>query len=228
MQKFINTVTGFLFGLAPMIVAAIIGLAFYVSFPNFIGITILVVLEILAFWVGFKIFKRVQILGPSEWLTFIHASPDLDNLEPTKDSATKRKSPEELVNQINLKENTCKGGTIRIFGDWLGRPYDNYHELNTAQFDQTLNLLTLHFTKGEQLEIYNPEHIFEASTFLKIVKADSIKLTFFDPNKTQTKENQYLRDYRLNDKKITTKASPNWYKPTFDVSLGEPALMIYG
>jgi hypothetical protein len=117
---------------------------------------------------------------------------------------------------------------LRIYGDWFGKPYDNYHELKSAEFDSQLKRLTLVFNEGEKLEIYNPKHIFEASTFLKIVNSDRIKLTWFYYGKTQAKENQYYLDYELNDKKISTETNVDWYKPIFDVSLGEPSLMIYG
>ncbi|MEO1010533.1 MAG: hypothetical protein AAFX53_04455 [Bacteroidota bacterium] len=228
MRQVINIISGFIFGIAPMAGATIIGIAVYASLPNTVGIIILVLLGVLSLWLGLKIFKRVQIVGPIEFMTAVHASPDLDNLQPTKDSETKRRSPEEIVRLLENKKTLFKGGTFRIFGDWFGKPYDNYHEIESADFCNQLKCLTLNFKGGEQLEVYNPEHIFEASSFLKIIKADRIKLTWFYFGKPQTKNNQYFLDYSLKDKKITTETNVDWYKPLFDVSLGEPALMIYG
>ncbi|TRZ42181.1 hypothetical protein [Robertkochia solimangrovi] len=228
MRQVINIISGFIFGLAPLAGATIIGIAIYASLPNTIGIIILGLLGVLSIWLGLKIFKRVQIVGPIEFMTAVHASPDLDNLEPTKDSETKRRFPEEFVRIVENNDNLFKGGTFRIFGDWFGKPYDNYHEIESAEYDEQLKRLTLNFNEGEKLEIYNPKHIFEASTFLKIINADRIQLTWFYYGKTQTKENQYFLDYNLKDKKVTTETNVDWYKPIFDVSLGEPALMIYG
>jgi len=228
LRQIINIVTGFIFGLAPLALATIIGIAIYASLPNTTGIIILGLLGVLSFWLGLKIFKRVQIVGPIEFMTAVHASPDLDNLEPTKDSETKRRNPEELVDLLSNKENLFKGGTFRIFGDWFGQPYDNYHEIESAEFDSQLKRLTLSFKEGEKLEIYNPRYIFEASSFLKVVNADRIKLTWFYYGKSQAKKPQYFLDYKLNDKKITTDTDVDWYKPIFDVSLGYPALIIFG
>ncbi|GAB3668456.1 hypothetical protein GCM10028791_43840 [Echinicola sediminis] len=182
----------------------------------------------LSIWLGLKIFKRVQIIGPIEFITAVHALPDLDNLEPTKDSATKRRSPEEIVQLLKNNDNLFHGGSFRIFGDWFGKPHDNYHQIISANFEERLNKLTLNFKEGEKLEIYNPRHIFEASTFLKIVQADRIKLTWFYYGNTMTTENRYFLDYKLIDKKIMTETNVDWYKPIFDVSLGAPVLMIYG
>ena len=228
MRQVINIISGFIFGLAPLAGASIIGFAIYASFPNTTGIIILGLLGVLSIWLGLKIFKRVQIVGPIEFMTAVHDSPDLDNLEPTKDSETKRRSPIEFVQLLENKDNLFKGGSFRIFGDWFGKPYDNYHEIESAEFNDQLRRLTLNFKEGERLEIYNPKHIFEASTFLKIVQADRIKLTWFSYGKTKTTENQNFLDYKLTGKKFTTETNVDWYKPIFDVSLGDPALMIYG
>jgi len=227
MRQIINIITGFIFGLAPLAGAAIVGITIYVPLPNVTGLIICGLLGVLSLWLGLKIFKKIQIVGPIEFMTAIHASPDLDNLKPTKDSETKRRSPEEYVELIANKDNLFKGGTFRIFGDWFGKPYDNYHEIESAEFDKQLKLLTLNFNEGEKLEIYNPRHILEASTFLKVIKADRIKLTWFYYGKPQTKENQYFLDYTLNDNTITTNTDVDWYKPIFDVSLGDPTLMVY-
>lgn len=208
--------------------ATIIGLAIYLSYPNTASIVIMGLLGIVSIWLGLKIFKRVQMVGPIEFMTAVRASPDLDNLEPTKDSETKRRSPEEMVRLLENGDHLCQGGIFRIFGDWFDKAQGKHHQMVSAEFEKQLNKLTFHFKEGERLEIYNPRHIFEASTFLKIVYADSIKLTWFYSGKPQTTENQYYLHYNFTGKKITTETNVDWYKPSFDVSLGEPALMIYG
>lgn len=150
-----------------MVLALIIGFAIYVSLPNFTGILILVVIGILAIWLGLKIFKRVQIVGIIEFITAAHASSDLDNLELTSDSETKRRKPEELVELLAKEKKLFKGGSFRIYGDWFGKPYDNYHKIESGQFDIQSNLMTLTFNEGVKLEIYNPKHIFESTSFFK-------------------------------------------------------------
>jgi len=228
LRQAINIISGFILGLAPVVGATIIGLAIYASLPNTAGIILIGILGVLSIWQGIIIFKKIQIIGPIEFITAVHATPDLDNLEPTKDSDTKIRSPEEIVDCLKNNDNLFKGGTLRIYGDWFGKPHDNYHILKSAEFESQLNCLTLFFNEGEKLEIYNPKHIFEASTFLKVVYADRIKLTWFYFEKTNTKECQYYLDYKLIDKKILTETNVDWYKPNFDVSLGGPSLMIYG
>ncbi len=228
MREAINILTGFILGLFVVAGVSIIGVAIYAALPNVIGIVILGLLLILSLWLGVKIFKQVQKVGSIEFLTAARASPDLDNLVLTEDSETKKRNPEELEELLKSKNNLFKGGTIRIYGDWFGKPHDNYHSIESADFDRELNRLTLKFKEGERLEIHNPNQIFESLTFLKILTADRVRLTWFYYGKTQEKENQYFIDYKHNDKKIETETNVDWYKPQFDVSLGQPALMIFG
>jgi hypothetical protein len=157
-----------------------------------------------------------------------NATPELDNLKLNPDSSTNEKTPEELVRLISENENLLKGGTFRIYNDWFGKPYDNVHSIKSGNYDINTKILTLQFVEGEQLEIHNPIHIQESSTFLKVINADRIRLTWFYYKKPQKQENKYFMDYRKENKKIVTETNVDWCEPVFDVSLGSPALMIYG
>jgi len=157
-----------------------------------------------------------------------NATPELDNLKLSPDSSTKERTPEEFVKLISENQNLLKGGTFRIYNDWFGKPYDNVHSVESGNYDINTRILTLHFDEGVQLEIHNPNHIQESSTFLKVINADRIRLTWFYYGRPQKQENKYFLDYRMENKRIVTETNVDWYKPVFDVSLGSPALMIYG
>lgn len=227
MKKVAYTFFGLLYGFLPMVVALVLGLVFYQSFPNIIGISITVALCISAFVVGRFIFKRVLINGPVDFMSNIHASSDLDNLEPLEYEGTKRRQPKELVSLIKSNDNLFKGGTLCFFGDWLGERYKNNHRIIDASFDELENMLVIFFDNNQSLEIQKPKHIFEASTFLKILKADSLKFTLeHDTLKLDNFDNFFLF-YKKEENKISTYSNVSWYTPLFDVSLGEPALMIF-
>ncbi|MFC4557288.1 hypothetical protein ACFO3D_03560 [Virgibacillus kekensis] len=49
------------------------------------------------------------------------------------------------------------GGTLRFYGNWLGRPYDNYHKILECSFND--EILHLKFDAGEQLKIWNANKI---------------------------------------------------------------------
>ena len=52
-----------------------------------------------------------------------NASPELDNLKLSPNSSTKERTPEELILLISENQNLLKGGTFRIYNDWLGIIY---------------------------------------------------------------------------------------------------------
>ena len=70
-------------------------------------------------------------------------------------------------------EITAKGGSLCFYGDWFGRPYDNYHQIIHTSYDgEILNLI---FKGGEQLLVYEPENITSSKKELKIAKARKLK-----------------------------------------------------
>ncbi|WMJ74231.1 hypothetical protein RCC89_13795 [Cytophagaceae bacterium ABcell3] len=159
-------------------------------------------------------------------MTALHATPDLDHLEPTSNSETKRRRPCELVELIEDSKNLCKGGSLRLYGSWFGKHYDNCHKIETAHYYKRLNIVTLNFKGGLNLKVYNPEHIFEASTFLKVVHADRVKLSWINDKKNINPRNYYI-DYTRKNNKIRTETNLSCRKPTCDISLNAPALIIY-
>ena len=161
MRSIINILVGFLYSLAPISLAAVLSLFIYNELPNYIGIIIISILGVFSIWLGIKIFNKIQVVGPIEFISAVSASPDMDNLEPTANSSTKRRHPKELVDLIKQKNNLLKGGSFRIFGDWYGKPYDNLHIIKNANFDSNESKLTIEFEGQEILEIFNPKHIFE-------------------------------------------------------------------
>lgn len=214
--------------MTPILGAAFFAIFIYNAQPNSVGIVIIGILGILSFYLGYCIFKKIQIIGPIEYMTAKNATPELDNLKLSPSSRTKSREPAQLVALISNNKSLIKGGTFRIYNDWFGKPHDNFHKLTKGHFNEEKKLLTLEFDEGEKLQVYNPRIIHEASTYLKIIDADRIKLTWYYFGKPKIQSNLYFLDYRKANKKISTETNVDWYKPVFDVSLGSPALLIYG
>jgi len=229
MSKLIKVISGFFIGLGPFLAASMISFTIYYSYPkNTIGIIIIIAILTGALWLGISIFKKVQIVGPLEFITAVNASPELDNLELSSDSETKMREPDEIVELIRTNDNLFKGGTIRIFGDWFGKEHDNIQTIKSAEFNKETHTLIILFDNKVTLEIENPKHIFEVSAFLKIIKADRIKLKWYRNYGEKWTANPYQIIYNCTNKKIETETNVDYYKPYLDVSLSAPALMIYG
>lgn len=84
--------------------------------------------------------------------------------------------------------NIQKSGTLRFWGDWFGRPYDNYHTVIAAY--KTENLLVLHFDQGEKCTIYEPKAIVNEKEQFHIAQATKIIWEWYAYGKPHT--SQYL------------------------------------
>ena len=92
MKKFLTIVAGIIVGSFPVAIAAVFALFISLSFPGIVGVSVSVLLVLAAIWTGVAIFRNIQKVGLIEFFTRVHATPDLDNLEPANDeSTTKRK-----------------------------------------------------------------------------------------------------------------------------------------
>lgn len=57
-------------------------LIIYDAFPGFISLLLIALLGVSSIWLGIKIFKKVQIMGPINFIAVQHATPELDYPEP--------------------------------------------------------------------------------------------------------------------------------------------------
>lgn len=228
MRQIVNILSGVVLGLMPALGAAIFGMLIFNATSNTIGAIAIVLLGASAVWLGIQIFKKIQRTGFIEFITTIHATPELDNLKLTPNSTTKERHPEELVNLIDQGQNLCKGGAIRIYGDWLGRPHETHYQIDKSNYDADQQMLVLDFREGLKLEIYQPEHIHDAPAFFKVMKADKIKVFSSKGNVNQADGKKHELCYWMEGRKILTASNLGNAKPYFDVSLGFPALIIYG
>lgn len=214
--------------LTPLMLAIIFGILTYASFPNAMGAILFTALIILSVWLGVIIFKTVANTPLVEIITSNHATPGLDNLELDSSSETKKRQPDEYAKLVRTNEHLCKVGSIRIYGDWFGKPYTNHHKITTAEYQEEDKKLTIHFDDDERIEVYNPMIIFESTAFLKITHADLVRWSWYAYRKSRTEDNMGQLEYTKENKVITTKTWPTNLSRKFDTSLSAPALMIYG
>lgn len=231
MRTFINIIIALFYSLAPFIIAFILGITFYAAFPNWMGLTVFILLLLLALPLGVKIFKKVNTVGFIEFINYKNRSADLDLLIPVNAKGIFERKPLELSLLINENNQLCKGGSLRIYGDWFGPPYRKYFSIKSAEYNMEEAILTIQFDKGIALTIVSPTHIYEATTYLKIVDADRITLTgrYLQKNKEHDQLSEtFFIDYHKEGNRIKTETNATLYQPKFDVSFSDPALMVFG
>jgi hypothetical protein len=228
MNKPINFLTGILAGLAPLVIAGIFGVLIYNELPNTAGIFIGVLLGLLAAWLGFEIFQKVQRVGIVDFVSVVVASPDLDNLEPTEGSKTKRRSPGELADLTHKNRHLFKGGSLKIFGDWHGEPYRNFLELLRIDYDEQEKQMVINFSKNTKLIIDEPDHILESPSVLKILSAKAVRIEFWHQKEHAPVERSYFKSYRVAGNCLETDTNIDWTDQQIDAAVGQDALIMFG
>lgn len=92
-----------------------------------------------------------------------------------------------------LYELKVKGGSLCIWGEWFGRPHDNFHIIETVRWEK--NGIVLNFKEEECLYISNPTGIVNEKDRLVISDATKILWTWYSYGKKHTYDNLYVRQY---------------------------------
>ena len=103
-------------------------------------------------------------------------------------------------------------GSLRFFGEWFGRPYDNQHTLTDVEsLDRAI---VLSFDERETLTVWDPNGTTVADDGLRIARASRVRWEWFYYGRSQTPENRYAIDYRVDvDGSIAVTDTADWYEP---------------
>ena len=63
----------------------------------------------------------------------------------------------------------CRGGSICFYGEWFGRPYDNFHQIKNVKTEK--DILYISFAEGESLTIIKPNGIVNSQKAFKVKSA---------------------------------------------------------
>jgi len=119
-----------------------------------------------------------------------------------------------------------KRGTLRFWGNWFGRPYDNVHTLLTCAADQ--NVLRMSFSEGESLSVWAPGELkLDDSTF-QISDAERVLWEWFASGRAKTKENLFFRDFIKTGETVVVSTNVNSYTPDMSTDPTKPAVEILG
>lgn len=92
-----------------------------------------------------------------------------------------------------------KGGSLRFFGEWFGRPYDNFHRPVSAQLDG--NVLVILFDGSEKCTVYDPFGIVNEPNDFHIERASKVVWEWYNYGREQVPENLCRRVYVCADTK---------------------------
>lgn len=93
-----------------------------------------------------------------------------------------------------LEELQIEGGTLCIWGEWFGRPYDNFHRVKSVRWER--DEIVIYFDRDELLRISNPSKIVNEEKQLLIGDASKVLWVWYYYGKERTYDNMYVRQYR--------------------------------
>jgi hypothetical protein len=84
---------------------------------------------------------------------------------------------EQIAELILTNLSRLKSGTLRFWGVWFGRPYDNWHKVTGCEAKQ--DALRLHFDEGETLDLWAPQRCTANHQMFRIADAERVRLEWF-------------------------------------------------
>lgn len=178
------------------------------------------------FGLGFKFLKEFKRNGIFDFMSVVVASPDLDNLEPTMESQTKKRTPKELAELNQKGESLFKGGSLKIFGDWHGEP-QVFLKISRIDYDELENRMVIEFSPKTTLLIEEPGPVLESPSMLKILSAKRIKIEFRHKTENSPAKDKYYKSYAVSKNRIRTETNIDWTKQKMDAAIGQDALLIF-
>jgi hypothetical protein len=115
-------------------------------------------------------------------------------------------------------------GSLRIFGDWFGRPHDNCHVLTSVMAEE--DYLTLRFNGEESLQIWTPSAPEFSGHRLGVRLASRVRWEWFYYGRPHLPENRYFLDYVVAADRINTTTNVDWYSPDLKPSSNEYAVTL--
>ena len=131
---------------------------------------------------------------------------------------------EQLAARISEAIPNVKRGTLRFWGQWFGRPYDNVHTL--VRCDAEENILRLYFNEGEVLSVWSPRNLqLDDSTF-RISSAERVRWEWFYYGRPKLPSNCYFLDFMRSGKEIAATSNVDRDTPDRQLKASHPAVEI--
>ena len=125
----------------------------------------------------------------------------------------------KIINNLEEKP----GGTLRLYGEWFGRPFDNYHKILECMFkDRILHII---FETGEKIKVWNPDKITFNNSELMIKDSTCVEFLRYYQGKPQIEENLIIDRYS-NDALINSSIKSGMFYKKF-IKKGYPAVELF-
>ena len=132
----------------------------------------------------------------------------------------------QIADQINRALPSVKTGSLCVYGDFFGRPYDNMHSVLSARTSSSEDSLILDFDQGETLEVWEPQSALITPTAFAITAASRVRWTWFYYGRSQLPENQYFIEHLRSGDDVSVATDVDWAALEFSPSARRPAVQL--
>jgi hypothetical protein len=131
---------------------------------------------------------------------------------------------EGIAESIGRALPEVKSGTLRFWGQWFGRPYDNCHRIVACE--AASEVLRVRFTEGEVLSVWAPRGAtIDANTF-RIADAARVRWEWFSYGRPKTAENLYFEEFVKDGHVVSAATNVDWRTPKLRPDPSHPAVEI--
>jgi hypothetical protein len=102
-----------------------------------------------------------------------------------------------------------RSGTLQIFGEWFGRPMDNFHICRSCEVDG--DSVVLHFNDGETLRVWRPSTVRNQSKALIIPAATRVRWEWNYYGRPKTSDNLLFLDYSNDGTIVRRESNAPWH-----------------
>jgi hypothetical protein len=123
---------------------------------------------------------------------------------------------------INLAIPNLRSGSLRFWGDWFGRPYDNWHRMLMCEARSGAVIMT--FNNEEILVVTEPVGLLIDANVFSIRSATKVRWEWFYYGLSQTAENRYFLEYVHDGKTVAATTNTDRHSPNLGLSALENAV----
>jgi hypothetical protein len=130
----------------------------------------------------------------------------------------------DLASAINRVMPDGPRGSLVVFGDWFGRPYDNTHTLVAAEAYDSPQRIRMTFDEGETLDVWQPGGAVLRLPGLLIATAAKVRWEWFYYGRSHVPENRFFIEHVCRGGTVTVTTDATWAPKVFKAAIDQSAV----
>jgi YD repeat-containing protein len=131
---------------------------------------------------------------------------------------------EKICEEIQKALPKINPGTLRFWGVWFGRPYDNAHRIVASEHDR--GVLRLRFNEDEQLTMWSPAGLTLDDSVFQIDDAERVLWEWFYYGRPKIQANRFFYDFVKTPETIAASSNVDSFTPNMKTDSMLPAAEI--